>query len=72
MSDAKLEMRVDGMTCQACVRTVERKLLSQQGVKQAQVNLGAARALVEYDDALTTPDALLSAVEKIGYHALPV
>jgi len=72
MSDAKLEMRVDGMTCQACVRTVERKLLSQQGVKQAQVNLGAARALVEYDDALTTPDALLAAVEKIGYHALPV
>jgi copper chaperone CopZ len=71
MSDAKLEMQVEGMSCQGCVRTIQRKLSSQPGVKQAHVNLAAARAVVEYDDALTTPDALLAAVEQIGYHALP-
>ena len=71
MSDAKLEMQVDGMSCQACVRTVQRKLSSQQGVKQAHVNLAAAKAVVEYDDALTTPDALMAAVEQVGYHAFP-
>lgn len=70
MSQVKLEMRVDGMTCQGCVRAVRNKLLSVQGVKQAHVDLGASRAVVEYDDTSTSADALIAAVEQVGYHAL--
>lgn len=68
---AKLEMRVEGMTCQGCVRTVQKKLLSVPGVKKAEVNMGASSAVVEYDEASTNRDALMSAVEQVGYHASP-
>jgi len=72
MAKAKVEMRVEGMTCQGCVRTVEKKLSSIDGVDYAHVNLGASNATVEFDDSKTKPDALVAAVEQIGYKATRV
>jgi len=69
MAKAKLEMQVEGMTCQGCVRSVEKKLSGVHGVEYAHVNLGAGRVTVEFDDAQTNPQTLLSAVEQIGFHA---
>jgi copper ion binding protein len=69
MAKTKLEMQVQGMTCQGCVRSVEKKLSGVQGVEYAHVNLGAGHVTVEFDDAQTNPQTLLSAVEQIGFHA---
>ena len=69
MAKAKLEMQVEGMTCQGCVRSVEKKLSGVRGVDYAHVNLGAGHVTVEFDDAQTDPQTLLSAVEQIGFHA---
>jgi copper chaperone CopZ len=69
MARAKLEMQVEGMTCQGCVRSIETKLSGVQGVEYAHVNLGAGRVGVDYDDTQTNPQALLAAVEQIGFHA---
>ena len=72
MAKAKVEMRVDGMTCQGCVRTVEKKLSSIDGVEYAHVNLGAANATVEFDDSKTKAEKLIAAVEQVGYKATQV
>ncbi len=72
MAKAKMEMRVEGMTCQGCVRTVEKKLASISGVDYAHVNLGASKAIVEFDDSTTKPDALVAAIEQVGYKATQV
>jgi len=66
---AKLEMQVRGMTCEGCVRSIEKKLSGVSGVQYAHVNLGAGSASVEYDDASTDPNALMAAIEQIGFHA---
>ncbi len=69
MAKAKLEMQVEGMTCQGCVRSIEKKLSGVNGVDYAHVNLGAGQVTVEFDDTRTDPPALMSAVEQIGFHA---
>jgi copper chaperone CopZ len=69
MAKSKLELCIGGMTCQGCVRTVEKKLATVEGVDYAHVNLGAGKAVVEYDDACTHPDELIRAVEQVGFQA---
>ena len=64
------ELRVEGMTCAACVGRVERKLGKLDGVR-AVVNLATERALVEYPDG-TDVATLVATVEKAGYGASEV
>jgi copper chaperone CopZ len=69
MAKSTLELKVEGMTCDGCVRSVERKLLKVAGVESAHVDLGAGKATVEYDDSQARADQFIAAVEQIGYHA---
>ena len=59
-----------GMSCAACAARVDKTLNKQPGVCQASVNYAAATALVEYDPAQTTPEALQHAVQEAGYDLL--
>jgi len=70
MAKSRLELAVEGMSCDACVRSIERKLSRVAGVESARVNLGTGKATVEYDDSRARVDQLISAVEQIGYHAV--
>ena len=69
MAKSKIELKVEGMTCQGCVRSVEKKLSGVAGVETARVDLGAAKATVEYDDARAKVGDLIGAVDSIGFHA---
>jgi copper chaperone CopZ len=69
MAKTKLELNIEGMTCQGCVRSIEKKLSTVNGVDYAHVNLGAGKAVVEYEDSLADPPKLIAAVEEIGFHA---
>jgi copper chaperone len=66
---ATTQLKIGGMTCQGCVRSVTKKLTSTEGVAAANVNLEAANATVEYDAARVTPAQLVSAVNQIGFQA---
>jgi copper ion binding protein len=66
---ATATLKVAGMTCQHCVRTVQETLESQDGVVRADVDLQGGRATVEYDAALVTPHDLAAAVLEEGYTA---
>jgi copper chaperone len=69
MAKAKVELKVEGMTCQGCVRSIETKLAGVSGVEYAHVNLGAGIATVEFDDSRTDAAKLIGAVEQIGFEA---
>ncbi len=56
---------IEGMTCASCVNRVEKALLKVPGVETAAVNLATERATIAGGDV----DALLKAVEKVGYKA---
>ena len=63
---------IEGMTCAACVRRVERALLKVPGVETANVNLATERATVGFAEPDVDIELLVGAIEKAGYHARPV
>ncbi len=67
--DARVELKVDGMTCQGCVRSVTRKLTGVESVSSAVVDLTGGTATIGYDDARASVEDLIAAVEQIGFHA---
>jgi len=69
MSKGKIVLKVDGMSCDACVRSVTRKLSRVPGVASAAVTLKPGRAVVEVDDGQAGAAQLIHAVQQIGYQA---
>lgn len=65
MSEATI--KVEGMTCGGCVRSVTEALKAHPGVLQAQVSLDAGEARVQYDAAATSVAELRKAVEDAGF-----
>jgi copper chaperone len=67
--ESQVELKVDGMTCQGCVRSVTKKLSGMAGVSDVAVDLAAGNATVGYDPSTTKASDLIAAVEQIGFHA---
>jgi P-type Cu+ transporter len=64
----RLELPIQGMTCASCASRIERKLNKLDGVS-ATVNYATEKARVEFDADTVTPEALVAAVEAVGYSA---
>jgi Cu+-exporting ATPase len=61
------ELKIAGMTCAMCSKTVENALLDSSGVFFAQVNLGNETATIDYDPAQIKLADLEQAVTEAGY-----
>ena len=57
-------IRIEGMSCQHCVRAVFTALAAVDGISRAEVRIGSAE--VEHDGSVTV-DALRDAVAVAGY-----
>ncbi|HEX5091238.1 MAG TPA: heavy-metal-associated domain-containing protein [Burkholderiales bacterium] len=64
-----VDLKIEGMTCGGCVKSVTRVLSGVAGVSSADVSLEEARAHVTYDPAKTGVEAMKQAVERAGYKA---
>ncbi|XP_068657122.1 copper-transporting ATPase RAN1 isoform X2 [Aristolochia californica] len=62
--------RIGGMTCAACVNSVEGILRELPGVKRAVVALATSSGEVEYDPTLITKNDIVQAIEDAGFDAL--
>jgi len=60
-------LKVTGMTCGGCTSNVTHALKAIPGVSDVKVSLAAGEATVQYDQSLTSPGQLKSAVEGAGY-----
>jgi mercuric reductase len=67
-TSVRVSLRIGGMTCLDCSRRVARALERIEGVSSAAVDYRAGRATVEVNREVP-PEALISAVERAGYHA---
>ncbi|MDH5589616.1 MAG: heavy metal translocating P-type ATPase [Gemmatimonadota bacterium] len=63
----ELTLPITGMTCANCAATVERTLARTPGVAEATVNYATERATVRFDPAQVEEDALVAAIEGVGY-----
>lgn len=62
-------LKVTGMTCGGCSSKVTKALQAVSGVGVVTVSLAAGEATVQYDERLTSPEQLKSAVKGAGYGA---
>ncbi len=63
----KLNLTIEGMTCEHCVRAVRGRLEQTPGVKVNDVQVGSAR--IEFDPAKTNVDDIEEAIADEGYTA---
>ena len=63
----KLELKIDGISCQACVAKIERKLSRTDGVEKALVNISNNMADIEYDEKEIKASEIMKIIEKLGY-----
>ena len=64
-----VELKVDGMDCQGCVKSVTRMLYGVAGVASVDVSLEQGRARITYDPAKAGPAEFKRAIERAGYKA---
>ena len=64
-----VELKVEGMDCEGCVKSVTRMLSGVPGVTGVDVSLAQARAKVTYDPAKADVAQMKRAVERAGHKA---
>jgi len=67
MSESRIVLPIEGMSCASCAATVQEALSRATGVATASVNYATARAAVSYDDAQTNVAELIRTVRAAGY-----
>jgi copper chaperone len=60
-------LKISGMTCGGCVRSVKSVLESIAGVQSVIVSLESKQAQVSFDPARTDVAALIAAISEAGY-----
>ncbi|KAG8220990.1 Apowln5-6 [Butyriboletus roseoflavus] len=66
---SKCELRIEGMTCGACVASIEGVLRTQPGIYSVKVALLAERGIVEYDPSAWTAEKIIDEISDIGFDA---
>ncbi|KAJ0989757.1 hypothetical protein J5N97_008113 [Dioscorea zingiberensis] len=66
---AVCRLRIKGMACTSCSESVERALLTADGVKKAVVGLALEEAKIHFDPNVTDANHLIEAVEDAGFGA---
>ena len=62
-------IKVDGMSCGGCVKSVTGVLTALDGVAKAEVSLEQKQAVVEFDATKVTRDQLKGVIEDAGFDA---
>ncbi|XP_045423254.1 copper-transporting ATPase 2 isoform X2 [Lemur catta] len=67
--EAVVKLRVEGMTCQSCVSSIEGKIRKLQGVVRVKVSLSHQEAIITYQPYLIQPEDLRDHVNDMGFEA---
>ncbi|KAK3929334.1 Copper-transporting ATPase 1 [Frankliniella fusca] len=67
--EAAVEVLVEGMTCQSCVRNIEGHVGKQPGVLHIKVSLEMKKASIVYDPNVTTAEELRVLIDDMGFDA---
>jgi copper chaperone len=62
-------IKVGGMSCGGCVKSVTGVLAALNGVAKAEVSLEQKQAVVEFDAGKVTRDQLMAVIEDAGFDA---
>ena len=63
-------LKIEGMTCSACAKAVERSSKKLDGVIEANVNFATEKLTINYDETKISIPEIQGVIEKAGYMAL--
>lgn len=63
----KISLKVTGMTCGGCVKSIQNALIEQSGISSASADLESAMVEVEFDSAQIAEAAIKGAIEAAGF-----
>ena len=64
---AKIELKVEGMTCGGCVKSIQNALTGRNGVDNATADLEAGTVEIEFDGKVIQQSALEQAIIDAGF-----
>ncbi|XP_037655883.1 copper-transporting ATPase 2 isoform X2 [Choloepus didactylus] len=67
--EAVVKLRVEGMTCQSCVSSIEGKIGKLQGVVRVRVSLSTQEAVVTYQPCVIQPEDIRDQLSDMGFEA---
>jgi copper chaperone len=62
-----VELKVEGMTCGGCVKSIKNALGARAGVSNTEANLESKLVTIEFDPAVIQRDGLVQAIEDAGF-----
>ena len=62
-------IRIEGMHCHKCERSIQKALLQHAGVHEVEVDFNSGQASVLFERDAVSMSQLMEAVEAAGYHA---
>ena len=65
----KTTIPIEGMTCNACVASIKKKLNSMEDLEEVEVSLEHRNATVFYEEGKISPQQSRDAINEIGYKA---
>ncbi len=65
--EKRSEISIEGMTCAACVKRVQKSLKKNPGVIEASVHFATNKAVVTYDPRMVSEEAILASIHESGY-----
>lgn len=71
-ADRTVTLAVENMTCTTCPYIVKKAIAAVSGVSKVEVSYEKKTAVVTFDDAKTSLDAVTGASTNAGYPARPV
>ncbi|MGL4687725.1 MAG: heavy metal translocating P-type ATPase, partial [Fusobacteriaceae bacterium] len=63
-------LRIEGMTCSACSRHVERTAKKLDGAIEANVNLATEKLTIKFDETKLSVEDIIKAIDKAGYKGI--
>ncbi|HHQ15101.1 MAG TPA: copper chaperone [Chromatiales bacterium] len=63
----QIQLKVEGMTCGGCVKSIQNALSARDGVSDTKADLDSKTVTIEFDPARIQKDGLISAIEDAGF-----
>lgn len=65
-----ITIKISGMSCNHCTRSVEKALQQAKGVSTARVELSEEKAYIKYDSSEINAETLLQIIKDSGYEGV--
>ena len=65
-----LKIKIEGMSCEGCAKSVEKMLNARKLVNAVKVNFTEKKALIEFNEASNSKKEIIEAIKEKGFKVI--